>query len=284
MSSLLFTCRWAACLTVSLGLAAAQDPAAAPAPAPPQAESQEPPKAPSELSKRTDAEPGEKAFTVEKGTRIPLSMINSISTKSASDGDKIYLETVFPILAQGRVVIPPGSYVSGTVTHIKRPGKVKGRGEFYLRFDALTLPNGTTRDFRASLQGLDGRAAEDLDKKEGKIQSEGNKGGDARTVGEVAMAGTGIGALAGSAMGSVGMGAGIGAAAGAAGALVGVLLSRGPDAILAKGTTVELVLDRQLKFAEAEIDFTNQMPRATNAGSGPMPSQRTTQRQGRFPY
>src|SRR4051812_12356161 len=92
-----------------------------------------------------------KRFKVDQGTKIPVSMINSISTKTAQDGEKVYLETVFPILSAGKVVIPPGTYVSGTVTNVKRPGRVKGRGEFYLRFDAMTLPNGVTRDFRANV-------------------------------------------------------------------------------------------------------------------------------------
>src|SRR5580692_743983 len=99
-----------------------------------------------------------KTFQVETGTHIPLSLINSVSTKHAAPGDRVYLETVFPILSGGRIVIPPGSYVIGTVTNVVRPGKVKGRGEFYLRFDALTLPNGVTRDFRARVSQLDGRA------------------------------------------------------------------------------------------------------------------------------
>jgi len=34
-----------------------------------------------------------------------------------------------------------------------------------------------------------------------------------------------------------------------------VLLSRGPDAVLAKGTTVEMITDRPLQFAKNEIDF-----------------------------
>src|SRR5215510_11259458 len=87
-------------------------------------------------------------FTVEPGTKVPLSLLNSVSTKHSAEGDRIYLETVFPILVQGRIVIPPGSYVAGTVTQVKKPGRVKGRGELYVRFDSLTLPNGVTRDFR----------------------------------------------------------------------------------------------------------------------------------------
>src|SRR5271169_1307279 len=201
--------------------------------------------------------PGAKTFQVETSTRIPLSMINSVSTKNSAPGDRVYLETVFPILVDGRIVIPPGSYVAGTITQLQRPGKVKGRGEFHLRFDSLTLPNGTTRDFRARVSGLDGRASEELDRKEGTIKSEGNKSGDARTIGETTTAGASVGALAGSLSGAAGMGAGIGAAAGAAAGLVGVLFTRGPEAVLARGTTIEMMLDRTVAFDEADLDFSN---------------------------
>ncbi len=215
-------------------------------------------------------------YVIEPGTRIPLAMINSVSTKNAAVGDRIYLETVFPIMANGRIVIPPGSWVAGTVTSVKRPGRIKGRGELYVRFDSLTLPNGVTRDFRARIGSLDGRAREDLDREEGKIRSEGNKAGDARTVGEAAAAGASAGTIAGAIGGSTGMGAGIGAAAGATAGLVGVLLSRGPDAVLAKGTTLEMVLDRPLTFTEEEIDFGPAMPRPRrhSSGEGPQPKKK----------
>src|SRR5271168_4837846 len=104
------------------------------------------------------------AYVVGQGTHIPLSLINSVSTKHSVEGDRVYLETVFPILVNGKIVIPPGSYVAGTVTLVKRPGRVKGRGELFLRFDSLTLPNGVTRDFRARVGSLDGSAPEDFDR------------------------------------------------------------------------------------------------------------------------
>jgi hypothetical protein len=176
----------------------------------------------------------------------------------------------------GKIVIPPGSYVAGTVTQVKRPGRVKGRGELFVRFDSLTLPNGVTRDFRARVGGLDGRATEELDRDEGKIRSEGNKGGDARTVGEGTAVGTSVGAIAGSVGGRPGMGAGIGAAAGATAGLVGVLMSRGPEAILARGSTLEMVLDRPISFDENELEFSaSSLRRPVNDGSGPLPSQKS---------
>src|SRR5437763_5974179 len=227
-----------------------------------------------EEAKAAEASPGE--YVVDSGTKVPLALINSISTKHSAEGDRVYLETVFPILSNGRIVIPPGSYVAGTVTEVKRPGRVKGRGELFLRFDSLTLPNGVTRDFRARIGTMDGRASEEFDRAEGKIKSEGNKTGDARSVGEATAAGASIGVIAGGASGGhYGMGAGIGAAAGAAAGLMGVLLTRGPEAVLAKGSTIEMILDRPLHFQDTEMNFGGAQPMPVPEG-GPLPSNKSS--------
>ena len=214
---------------------------------------------------------GPEQYTVAPGTHIALGLINSVSTKHSSPGDRIYLETVFPIVIDSHIVIPPGSYVAGTVTDVKRPGRVRGRGELYVRFDSITLPNGVTRDFRSRLGGIDARADEKLDKKEGTVRADSGKVSDARTIGEGAATGASIGAIAGSAAGHAGMGAGIGAGAGAAAGLAGVLLTRGPDAILAKGSTIEMVLDRPLVFEAREVNFTT-MNGAGHYSDGPGPA------------
>jgi hypothetical protein len=217
------------------------------------------------------------SYTVASGTHIPLGLINSVSTKHSAPGDRIYLETVFPIVISSHIVIPPGSYVTGTVTEVKRPGRVRGRGELYVRFDSLTLPNGVTRDFRSRLGGIDARGSEHLDKKEGKIQGDSDKGSDVRMIGEGAATGAGIGAIAGSAAGRAGMGAGIGGAAGAAAGLAGVLLTRGPEAVLAKGSTIEMVLDRPLVFSASEVNFPAVAGSGNfSAGPGPTPSQKNS--------
>ncbi len=266
----------AAIAFLATGLLAQTAPPASPGAAPSQADTG---------WRDVDASSNPTEYVVEPGTKIPLSLLNSVSTKHSAEGDRIYLETVFPIMVGGRVIIPPGSYVAGTVTQVKRPGRVSGRGELYVRFDSLTLPNGVTRDFRARIGAMDGRASEELDRSEGKIKSEGNKGGDARSVAEAAAAGASIGVIAGGAGGGhYGMGAGIGAAAGAGAGLMGVLLSRGPDAVLAKGSTLEMVLDRPVKFQASEL-YNGPMPRASDSGPGPLPShkdQNSSRR--RWPY
>src|SRR5689334_11283359 len=114
-------------------------------------------------------------YVVASGTTVPLSLINTISTKHSAVGDRVYLETAFPVVVNGKIVIPVGSYVAGTVSEIKKPGRVKGRGELFVRFDSLTLPNGVTRDFRARVSGADGHSNQELEKTEGKVTSEGNK-------------------------------------------------------------------------------------------------------------
>jgi type IV secretion system protein VirB10 len=194
--------------------------------------------------------PAPAKIVVAAGTKIPLALVNTLSTKRSGEGDRVYLETVFPITQNGCIVIPKGSYVAGTVTEVKRAGRVKGKAELFLRFDSLTLPNGVTRDFRSRLDSSD---TGNVDRNEGKIEGEGNKAGDARTVGTAAGAGATIGGIAGSAAGHGVMGAGIGAAGGAAAGVAGVLLTRGPDLVLAKGTTFEMVLDRELRYEPREL-------------------------------
>jgi type IV secretion system protein VirB10 len=251
----MFSREWFLAVSLAAPLAAQTQPAQLPSN--PQAVSSRPPQAEG-WRNAGDSTPGE--VTVSAGTKVPLALINSVSTKHSAQGDRVYLQTVFPILVNNRIVIPAGSYVLGTVTEVKRPGRVKGRGELWVRFDSITLPNGVTRDFRARLGGVDGLSDEELDRKEGKVVSDSDKGGDVRTVAETAAAGGSIGVVAGAATHHVGMGAGIGAAAGAAAGMLGVLLTRGPDAVLAKGSTIEMVLDRNVTFDDVDLNFGNYQP------------------------
>lgn len=211
-------------------------------------------------------------YTVQSGTRIPLSLISSVSSKSSSPGDRIYLETAFPIVNGNHIVIPTGSYVAGTVTEVKRPGRVKGRGQLYVRFDSITLPNGVTREFRSRLGAVDAGSGETVDKKEGEVVADSNKAGDAKTAATGGMAGASVGAIAGSAAGHPGMGAGIGGAAGIAAGMAAVLFTRGPDAQLTKGSTIEMVLDRPLTFAADEVNFGGAVQGRRTDGAAPQPA------------
>lgn len=234
---------------------------------------------PESATAEAGAESNNGALEVPTGTRIPLSLINSVSTRSAAPGDRVYLETTFPIFVDGKIVVPPGSYVLGTITSTKRPGRVKGKGEMHLRFDSLTLPNGVTRDFRARVGGLDGGLRDGLDREEGTIKGDSDKGSDVMTGIGTTVTGGQLGALGGLAAGNVGRGAGVGLAGGAAAGLATILLTRGPDVVLPTGTNLELVTDRPLSFSLDEVKFDGPLTRGV-IRTAPQP-QVNQQRTGR---
>lgn len=226
------------------------------------------PPAPGGLKQRDNSPATGAPFSVPAGTHILLNMINSVSTRQAQVGDRIYLETAFPVISGSHIVIPQGSWVTGTITEVKRPGRVKGRGELQVHFDSLTLPNGVNRNFRSDLGAIDARDDETLKREQNTISGPGDKKGDVGTVVGATTAGTVIGSGVGAAAGNVARGAGIGAGAGAAAGLLGVLLTRGPEATLSKGSTVEMVLDRSLTFQESELDFSTAPSHATLSEGG----------------
>ncbi len=171
---------------------------------------------------------------VPAGTRILLELVNSLNTGKSREGDRVYLRTVVPVSANNRIVIPVGSTVIGTIT-AARPAR--GKRDLYIRFDSLSLADGTTRDLRARPDGG----------KEGKVAGQTEGAREARTVATGAGIGASIGSIAGVAGGHAGAGAGIGGLAGAAAGL-GSVLSKRQDITLRAGTQVEMALDRDLRF------------------------------------
>ena len=189
---------------------------------------------------------------VPAGTRVGVVLQNGISTRSAKAGDSVYLQTSFPITLGNRIVIPVGSYLRGELLESKRPGRIKGRGEFRMRLNTLILPTGYTVDLNAAPRSADSGGKETMDE-EGKVTGGGNKGEKAGTVITTTATGAGIGALATRTPKGAGIGAGIGAAAG----LAAVLLTRGPDAELPRGSTMDVVLEHALTLDGSQIQFTN---------------------------
>jgi len=194
---------------------------------------------------------GEKII-VPSGTRVGVVLQNGISTHSAKAGDSVYLQTSFPITQNNRIVIPVGSYLRGELLEAKRPGRIKGRGEFRMRLDTLILPNGYTVDLRAAPRSADSGGNETMDS-EGKVTGGGNKGKKVGTVVSTTATGAGVGAIATRTPKGAGIGAGIGAAAG----LAAVLLTRGPEAELPRGSTMDVVLEHELSLDASQIQFNN---------------------------
>src|SRR5215470_6440953 len=66
---------------------------------------------------------------VPKGTTIVVALVNSISTKTAKDGDGVYARTTFPVTVNNEIAIPVGTSIKGKITAVTRPGRVKGKAE-----------------------------------------------------------------------------------------------------------------------------------------------------------
>jgi hypothetical protein len=190
-----------------------------------------------------------KSILVPSGTRVAVVLENGISTRNAKVGDSVYLRTSFPITQNNQIIIPVGSYLRGELLDTRRPGRIKGRGEFRMKLNTLILPNGYTVNLNAAPRSADSGGKETMDS-EGKVTSGGSKAKDVGTVATTTATGAGIGAIAAGAKGA-GIGAGVGGLAG----LAAVLLTRGPEAELPRGSTLDVVLEHDLQLEASQINY-----------------------------
>jgi type IV secretion system protein VirB10 len=135
-----------------------------------------------------------------------------------------------------------------------------------VRLTNLILPNGYTARLDAYPTGAE-TGANDTVEEEGKIKGDTNKSGDLGTVLTSTGAGAGVGGLIGVAAGSAGKGAAIGGAAGAAAGIMAMLLTRGPEMEVPRGSVLDIQLDRPLYLDDDKIQFTD--PGRASTLSGP---------------
>jgi len=180
------------------------------------------------------------AADIPPGTHVLLRMENSISTRTAREGDYVYLRTATPIAANGQIVVPEGSYVQGVVTRSVRSGRVKGRAELQIRIDNLTLASGKVIKLTPRLSSVDSEGTGQKVDSENGVQQAGSKGADAARVAELGGTGAAVGGLATQTWRGAGIGGGIGGGVG----LASVLLTRGKEVDLHRGSTVDVVFDR----------------------------------------
>lgn len=183
------------------------------------------------------------AAEIPQGTHVLLRMMNSISTRTAAEGNQVYLQTATPVAIDNQIVIPPGTYVQGSVSHSKRSGRVKGRAELGIRLETMTFANGKTVKISPRLSEVDSSASgQRVDDSESQVKAAGTPGKDTGQVAILAGTGAAIGGLADRSFKGAGIGGGVGTAVG----LARVLLSRGNEVELRQGTTLDVVFDRDV--------------------------------------
>jgi len=181
------------------------------------------------------------AAEIPQGAHVALRLVNAVTTRTAQEGNYVYMRTDTPIVSQGRIVVPVGSYVQGVVSHVRRSGRVSGKAELAIRIETLTTPSGQVIQINPHLSSVDAEGSDQkVDAKENEIKQGSSHGADAARVAEVSGAGAAIGGMADRSW----TGAGIGAGAGAGVGLATVLLSRGREVELRQGSIVDIVFDR----------------------------------------
>lgn len=192
-------------------------------------------------------------IVIPSGTKVPVVLQHAITTKSAREGDAIYAHTSFPVVANDRLLIPAGTYVQGKIVQVQRAGHVKGRAEILMHFTTLIYPNGYTVMLPGTIDNVPGTENTNMKGTEGSVEQSKQKGKDAEKIatasGKGAEGGALIGALASRSAGGTLAGAGAGAALGAAIALFG----RGNDVRLEAGTTVEMVIQREVTVDASRV-------------------------------
>jgi len=178
---------------------------------------------------------------IPQGSHVALHLVNSVSTRTAKEGDFVYMRTATPIAAGGAIVVPVGTYVQGVVTHARRSGRVSGKAELAIRIENMTLTSGQQVQVAPHLSSVDAAGTDQkVDSKENDIKQGSSHGADAARIATLSGSGAAIGGLAERTW----RGAGIGAGAGAGVGLATVLLTRGREVELRQGSTIDVVFDR----------------------------------------
>lgn len=188
------------------------------------------------------------ALTIPAGTKVPVALKHAISTHSTHTGDAVYAETTFPVVANNRVLIPAGTYVQGRISEIQRGGRVKGRAQVLMHFTTLIYPSGYTVILPGAVENAPGVDKTGVRDEEGTLRKDSQTGSKVGTVATTAGTGAMIGGLSQGGKGAL-IGAGVGGAVGTAIAM----LTRGDDVKMDAGTTLELIVQRDIPLDASRV-------------------------------
>ena len=184
--------------------------------------------------------PGVRAedILLPKGTQITLQLNDTLSTASNMEGDEFTAAVSTPVHHNDRIVIPQGSVVTGSVSRILRPDRLKGKAVLELIFQSIQVPGYKTADIAATLVqinsgGSGGTLVGDNFSERKKTSGDAVKPGSSQQIGVRPQP-------------SGGKNNGIGASGG----LPSVFNSQGGDLTIPRGVYMDITLDRQLTIAE----------------------------------
>jgi hypothetical protein len=201
------------------------------------------------------AAPAVQELVIPAGTKVPVALKHAISTKGTRTGDAVYAETTFPVVANNRVLIPAGTYVQGRISQIQRGGRIKGRAQVLMHFTALIYPSGYTVILPGAVENAPGVDKTGVKDEEGTLRKDSQTGSKVGTVATTAGTGAVIGGLSQGGKGAL-IGAGVGGVVGTAIAM----LTRGDDVKMDAGTTLELVVQRDIPLDASRVPNVTRAP------------------------
>jgi hypothetical protein len=179
------------------------------------------------------------AAEIPAGTHLLLRMEHSVSSRTAKVGDGVHLRTSTPVSVDGRIVLPVGAWVSGTIQRVERRGRVHGHGRLEIGLETLLLPTGLA----VSISPLVAVAA----KSDFNTNRNRGGGGHGLMIGAGLLTGYGGAGIASIWSHDEETAVGIGFSVGIAAAVATAILTRNRDLEVSAGTTFDVMFDHPIK-------------------------------------
>lgn len=126
----------------------AAEPTFAPPPAPERGTRTEPVEPMEPVEPVAPVEPRFRVLHVPAGTILGVRLITAVSSETAEVEDRVEATVTRDVIADGRVAIPAGTKVLGSVNEVTRGGKFKERARLGVRFHTLVLADGAREAIR----------------------------------------------------------------------------------------------------------------------------------------
>lgn len=98
-------------------------------------------------------QPADSTLVLPVGTKLPLGLVRPLSLKSSSaKGTGVYLQVTFPVSVAGRMVVPPGAYVQGTIEKMTVKRGSNPDLEFEISSASLIFSTGYTASLTGTVQ------------------------------------------------------------------------------------------------------------------------------------
>lgn len=93
--------------------------------------------------------------TVPALSELRVQLLSGIHSRISHVGDPVKARVLQPVYVNGRVALPPGSFLDGRITRVQSAGRMHRPAELSFRFERITLPDGQAEVISTVLAGVD---------------------------------------------------------------------------------------------------------------------------------